>query len=572
MVQKARGLAHQAPSLFFTETDAPSWFVAAGGLQATCFRSASCSPQQGGFAVGVGFAGDDASLTTHNVHLLGRTDWGHILDEPDQKLPAVHGHYACITWRKGVTQIHTDPLGIRTVYVASIGEGLAFSTRLDWLASLAGCADVDFHTFGAQWLMANQIATHKSPVKGIDRLGPGSRLSIAPDAATHSSVVPWTPSWQPSSQVEFTRALTAFVHPQIPEGRRISLGLSGGLDSRLLLALSTPGAAPFSTHTFGDPEHADVQVASTLAGQLGCIHRTWHEDIPDADASIALVRRTVVQNQAITSASSVLGLRYFSNLHRDGLIVIDGALGEVARRQFLNRLLLRGKRDLQEGNFERLPPYLYHAKPALFDRDAEAVMEAGALEQFRSMWLALPGHRDIGFENKLDLFSVRTRLPNFFGYEQNRLDGAAMAYMPFAQPTVLERIFGLSLSDRRAGKAFRQMIRQYKPILARFPLVKNRLKVSFRLHPFAATAWLKVRTRFHRGPASTSQHAFLGTVKEYALDTLASKEVQEFGAYDRPRVNQAVTSYYAGALEYADFVDWWLSFETWRQQIGRTGS
>ena len=62
--------------------------------------------------------------------------------------------------------------------------------------------------------------------------------------------------------------------------RKISLSLSGGLDSRLLLScLANKNSELWETHTFGDPNHPDSKIASQLLSSLNLKNKIIDDDI-----------------------------------------------------------------------------------------------------------------------------------------------------------------------------------------------------------------------------------------------------------------------------------------------------
>ena len=553
VLDNARGLVRQTPSLLFQHDTAP-FYLASGGHRHTCHFHTSPDTTSGWALVGMGL-----QQSGYAVDVLNTTAWNRVLPPPINAPIRYDGHYAAIHWDARGLRAYTDPVGVRTLYIAPSGDGYLVSTRLDWLTRLAGLTEIDYSVFGAQWLTFNQLSS-ESPIKGIQRLGAGGHLHIPVSGTLSQTTHPWLPSGRKSTLSDFQNTLTPFLNPRLPEPLTLSLGLSGGLDSRLLLALMQDPAV----HTFGPKTLPDVQTASFIAERLNLTHRILHEPLPDAATCVDRLHHFATHNYAIAPASSVLDFYYYNRLDTDNLAIIDGGFGEIARRQFLNRLRLQGSHDLNAGNFSHALPYILVTRPRLFTDDVHATMKTGAAKQFETLWNALPPESDIGLANKLDLFSLRSRLPNFFGYEQNRLDTLLLNYMPFAQPSVLDAVFGLPMSLRRGGAAFRRLIRQHNRTLARCPLVKGAYHVPLSMPPLLATLWIKASARFSNPVVPNSRARFLEQVKSYALDRVASREVREHGAYDYARLRANLEAYYTGASEHALFVDWWLSFDAWR--------
>ncbi len=539
-------------------------YVAMGGLPETCHVGVLPGDPEGAWVV-VGLG-----IQRHDDHcsFLDADAWGALLNQPTPDLAGLDGHFVALRWRADRVEAFTDALGVRALYLTSLPDGIAFSTRLDWLAALRGGVTIRFEAFGAHWLTFNQLST-TCLARDVRRLGPGGHALCT---GQHLDVTehPWTPEiTEADCQGEaFARTLSALVHPWIPERRALTLGLSGGLDSRLLLAFRLQDTPIVQTHVFGPDDHPDVQLARRLAHQEGLRQNHFDEPIPDVDTCLALLRSQVAQTQAVSAASSVLGLRYYGDLHARRLVMIDGGLGEAARRQFMNRLLRQGRVALRSGDPADNLPYLRVPRAEVFNQETLATMERGAQQQIAALWQALPDPHAIGEENFLDLLGVQTRLPNFFGFEQNRLDGVIQNYMPFAQPSLLRALFQTPLSLRRNGRLFRRLIRSRRASLARYPLVKGGVTYPFRLPTAPAYVWTKLKTRLGHGFTDTTRLRFLETVKPFALDTVHSQATRAYAAYDHARLTRLVEGFYQGRSDLASEVDWWLAFEMWRRTLG----
>ncbi|MFK7844982.1 MAG: hypothetical protein AB8G77_06770 [Rhodothermales bacterium] len=557
--ETARGLVSQTPSSLF-ESRSESHFIAAGGIPETCHYHQDQEAKNGWIVVGLGL---QLQLASHSCTTLSQSDWQHILTQDVPPLPK-DGHFALIKWQHGKMEAFTDTLGTRTLYYATIGEGIIVSTRLDWVTQLAGTHEIDFSNFGSHWLAFNQL-DFAPLIKNTGRLGSKGHLQFERGHST-AQHTPWSPDTDQLQKPGLKQVLEAFTNPVLPQPLTVSLGLSGGLDSRTLLALVNQPSTT-SLHTFGSIEKADVRIAIDIAKSVDLPHVLLYEDVPGPDECLQLLQHQVAQTQAMTNASAVLGLRYYNVLRKNNRAVIDGGFGEAARRQFMNRLLRQGKSVLQQQNFEAILPFIATPRAGLFNPDTQKRMEAGVARQFEQAWQELPPHSAFGLENALDLLSTRSRLPNFFGFEQNRLDGLILNYMPFAQPSVLDAVFNTPVNSRKEGRQFKQMIKSRLTTLTDFQLVKGAYQYPFRLSSTGAYIWTKIKAKIKPVQPDSLQHLFLEAMRPFALDTLSSAATKTYAPYDYRIIRRNVEGYYAGEKQLALYVDWWLSFEVWRQQL-----
>ncbi len=536
--------------------DAGGSFIRAGGLAATCLHGILPDGRRW-LVVGLGLQTGEAGF-----HVLDAAAWSDLASQAQPEMDRLDGHFVLLRWSQRRFEAFVDQACTRTLYFRPFAEGLLFSTRLDHLARVLGGLEIDYAVFGAQWITFNQLSS-QSPVQGLMRLGPAGRASFSRGRLEVSERA-WAPQTDRTDRTghSFARRVRALLRPV--DGRRLSLGLSGGLDSRLLLAL---GPAGMSTHVFGPPDHPDARIANSIAAKEGLRH--VHLDLPDPEMDQCLeeVYEAAGTTHAIAPASSTASRNLASRLHAAGLAMVDGALGEAARRQFMNRLLWQGRGS-------RRPPTILKRlrvqRMSCFSRGVQKLMESGTLGQIDALWSGLPG--GLGREDSLDLAGVRSRLPNFFGLEQQRLDGLLVCFMPFAQPSVLRSIFRLPLQLRRSGRLFRTLVRSGKPSLARHPLVKDGISYPYHLAGPGAFLFTRAKKKLGYRHKDATQLAFLHILKPFVLDTLHSQSVKSYAPYDVPAIAAAVEGYYKGKIGLAGSVDWWLSFEIWRQSLSASGS
>ena len=248
--------------------------------------------------------------------------------------------------------------------------------------------------------------------------------------------------------------------------------------------------------------------------------------------------------------------------------MVDGGFGEIARRQFLNRLLTRDRRKLSELRPEAIAAAMRLRPPPIFARQALEEMSAGIREDVEQLWQEMPSPEEIGAENFADLLSIRTRLPNTYGHEQGRLDHHVVNYMPFAQPSFLDAVFYTPLEERRNSRAFKRILRERAPELLSLPLVKAGSTYRVWMPSYAAVAWVLFKRRFAGTYVDPMPHRLLTAMEEFVRDLARSASVRTCPYYELPYVDRIVSGYYGGNRALAPEVDRWLSLELWRRAFG----
>ncbi len=524
-------------------------YAEAGGLKETC---------------GSGRIADGAKFLVTGVgirdgRILEPEDWAKRLDGSLNVAKNLDGHFVALRWRPGRTEFFTDKTGLRTIYFLERSEGVYFSTRLDWLASYTGPLKIDLANFGAQWMLPNSMRT-SSVVKHVLRLEPGG-YAIIEHGRLYLQSSPWKDSNSSlidSDGTAFTQALRNSVEVKGP--LPWSLGLSGGLDSRVIQAFRGNGI----THVWGPPDHPDVVISGKLAQSLGSEQNYIHHQLPDVKECIQTLRERVGLTQVITPASwAVIGQGY-RRLHAMGFGVVDGGFGGIARRQLMNRIVLERLLCRDSPNRPLTCPKI--GKSDIFVEDIQRLMTQKAEEHLNEAWNKLPQSKTIA--EKADLLWILTHLPNSFGFEQNFLDHVCVSYMPYAQPSVLHALMQVPLRLRWHGRLLRNIIREYSPLLSNFPLVKGTIIYPYQLGTISSVGYAKIKKYIGRSYHDPRPIEYILHMKEFILDSLGSYSVRSYHAYDQKKLQSMADRFAKGDTHHCTQVDWWLAFEMWRRVLG----
>ena len=545
---------HPAP---LTTTTTEHSYLAAGGIRETLHWRFSEKRNIRWLVAGTGIVAAGCN------RFLNDDEWEECFRDPE-KFSSLGGSFIALRWNGERLECYNDPIGLRTLYFATSNNKTYFSTRLDWVARLSGFRDLDLRGFGSRWLCVNQLS-HGSPISHIQKLGPGGSAILSSSSAI-AKTRPWHTDFLQSAKrnpIEILQGLIA-----LGADRDLSLGLSGGMDSRVLLSLllSTPDLR-FSAYTLGDPLSPDVRVATAIARGEGMPFQHFHEPAPSADDALLLGAEYVAQTNLCEPASTSLLLRSFKKMYRSNQLLIDGAFGELSRRQYLKRLLFRGKAALLSGDPRKTLPFLRVNRGRFFRREVIDEMEAGALSELESVLDAMPSIGSIGIENYLDLFTIRTRIPNYGADAQAKLDAEVLNVMPYIQPGYLHAALALPIEERQNGRFFRRILRTRRPSLMKYPLNKGTTTYPFSLSTLQATLWTKAKMALGLCYNDPTGGMLLRSVKETVLDMIASRDVKEYALYDHHSVASLVTTYYGGDHKLQSEVLWWLSFELWRKNF-----
>lgn len=544
-----------------------SMFLLAGGIPNTCkFKLADFNKKKNWLQVGIGI-----SQKNPRKFLLN-DDWNQIVTNGEEEKIELDGHYILLSWDLDRIIFVTDKPGLRDFYYCSDARGnIFFSTRIDWLAKLIP-TEINFEEFGSRWLLFNQISP-KSVLKNITRVIGGESIKI--DRNTKKifftknklSTSIQHIDYQPNS---FDDQLSELISFPLAEGE-ISLSFSGGLDSRLLFSyLLENKKGNWDAHTFGEENHPDAVIAKRICNDFGISHRQIEIPQPSPERFILELKEYVGQTIVNNCASSFLQLRDYNGLECDSQIVIDGGFGEIWRREFLNRFLLLGSKFILKKDIEKIIPHMSLHRADLFSEEVSRIMIEGNKKQLEIIFNELPSPDKIGLENWIDLFASKTRITNYYSHEQSRLDLIITSYMPFLQPSILNGLFATPVNQRKNGKLFRTLLKNNAENLAKYPLVKGQMEVPFWMNTLQSRVLNLIRKKILRKAANMERRRKLFIeMTPLILDIFNSKSVKECDFYNHKKISRLIENlnnrnYEARILNE---LDWWLSFELFRQQI-----
>jgi len=540
-------------------------YLASGGISSTClhgqFTPSQTTNWQEWIVTGLGMQWEKDHSSFYSA-----TQWSSILTESQPQVSKIDGHFVALRFNDREIQIFTDQLGMRSFYAAKTAHGIIFSTRLDWVAQASDNCEVDFESFGPQWLAFNQISCW-SPIRQIYRLGPGSKARCTSTSFEYQEVM-WSPDFDSNEENGFEDSLKPFLIPRDVPPEDISFGLSGGLDSRVLLALySSMGEKTLKLHVFGDLLDPDVIISTDIAQRLNFPHVHEQYFPQNSEELLAHMREYLAQIYVTSPASAVINAGGVDHVAEHASVILDGSFGEIARRQCFNRLLIKGSKALRRRAADQITYYMTIHRAEIFNRDTIDIMEKGFIRQMQWYLDETSLQNSITDEDFVDLMTIRTRFPNYSGVEQARTDAFISGYMPFLQPSVLRSVFRIPMYLKRNGRLFRKMIIQHCPELTSFPLVKGGTTYPFWFSTVPAHIWTLVKKRIGRQFMDMRIYAMLDMLKEYILDLVHSQELQNYSPYDVQKIQFMVNHYYAGDRHFAHEIDWWLSFEFWRQSL-----
>jgi asparagine synthase (glutamine-hydrolysing) len=456
----------------------------------------------------------------------GRTalvEWGvaHPGSVPDDGVPRPDG--ASIVCETGVARVNS-------VYTARDGNASLASNRASLLAAALGRLRDISPTFVASFLNFEFGIDAPSPWDGIEAASACQRITIGHGKMTMSRVPAPAPDAAGTPAEDLARALCENVAPLRHSSRPVVVSLTGGKDSRLIAAVLKVAGVDFTTRTHGTPDHPDVEIASTIARELGVPHEVSAPPVRDEAGS----RFLEVDIEARLRSSVLLAdgqLSAFENLGRARSTAtarpqLGGQGGEILRGGY-NRLLV-GRPRLGALHFYRRLAYVRFGLLAKRTR-RRYVTSSSTRWLTRTATRTLDGLEDFFVTNRAGRWSAAAR-------------SVTLLRSPVVQPFFVDAVIAAtrraSMRERMEERLMRDVLRSLVPTVVDIPFAGE--KWAFETTASRSTP-APSRTRVPARGARDWRLAYGPAVATYFRDyVLADAHIFDF--LDRARVERALSA------------------------------
>jgi asparagine synthase (glutamine-hydrolysing) len=198
---------------------------------------------------------------------------------------ALNGRFAGLLFdlRTGAVSLFNDRYGLNRLYIHEAIDGVAFSSEAkSLLAVLPQSREIDQQGL-AEFFSVGCVLQNRTLFKNISLLPPASWWTFQRDGTLRRGRYFDPRTWEnqePVSATEYEARLADVfgrVAPKYLGGRApVAMSLTGGLDSRMLLAWAPADPGKLPCYTFGGPyrDCADVRIARRLARIVQQPHTT----------------------------------------------------------------------------------------------------------------------------------------------------------------------------------------------------------------------------------------------------------------------------------------------------------
>ncbi|OGU61361.1 MAG: hypothetical protein A2V66_15845, partial [Ignavibacteria bacterium RBG_13_36_8] len=362
------------------------YYIAIGGNNRTLFYEKD-DPSVKYFICGLPISKDVSKF-------IDKNDFSRILSNTPDDIKSLNGHFCGALIKNDSITLFTDQLCLREFHIYENNEGWYFSSRLDFILKL-GSFEIDFNEFGSRWMLINQLS-NGSIIKNIYRLNGGAKAIMS---RNQLEVVEnnWLPSKRKTIGAdEFTHKLKQITLLGSHNNSKISLSLSGGMDSRVILSLLlNSNYDNWDCHTFNTEDRPDGYITEKILRDFNIRYKLFSDNTSNENDIVSELFDYVGSTYLTESSFISRRLMHYKLLPQDE-IIIDGGFGEIWRREFLTCLYHFGKKDLENKNYENISKYLTNRRANIFSEECNLLMERGIAYQLEKLITCLPSIKEIG--------------------------------------------------------------------------------------------------------------------------------------------------------------------------------
>jgi hypothetical protein len=369
------------------------------------------------------------------------------------------------------TFVLTDIVGSCHGFMRAWEHGIALSGSSLLLASLG---DVRLDSVACQeFLGTGTIYEDRTIYQEVRKLGPASIFRFT-DGALRATRCYWQITDLTPESLDGQVAVSTLGDTLVHAAQRVGGGfgrpvcdLTGGYDSRALVAAFLTARVPFSTTVSGPAESPDVVVSHGLAQLAGFTHihleyqnlmsfERIKEALPYTDGEYDLVEYACV-------------LEIHQTLARRFDVSINGSFGEVARG-YGWRLLFPHTGACHKLDAQQLAKHLYAAlpyDPSLFEPNTRLNLVshfAGIIARTNA------GLSDLPNTLQMDHAYLMLRMQRWQGKIASSTNQLWPSLSPFLFRSVLETMLQATTRSRRRSLLIRKVLAALQPRLAAFPL------------------------------------------------------------------------------------------------------
>jgi asparagine synthase (glutamine-hydrolysing) len=473
----------------------------------------------------------------------------------------IDGYYCAVLYDKKKKRVHlvSDRYGFKPLHWAVIDEDLVWSSEVKGFLEHRGFAAKIDRVSVSEFFGMGYLLENRTWFEGIELVPPSAVLVF--DIEDRDVHVERYWSWneirlsekvidEREAVAELSGLFQDSVRKRTGGDKKIAVSLSGGLDSRAIVAAMPGRSVPLHTFTFGLKESDDTEIAMEVANKKGAIHH-FFELRPDNWLLPRLA--TVWISDGAMNLMDMHGTEFCDSYGSFCHVVLNGYAGD----------LILGGSYLRSWSLDK----------KISTRIVKDVTGAGIDVGNFDDWYMI---------NKTDPYFINNRVRRFTNCGLIVLGKWVEVRIPFWDNKLVEFVYGLPDSLRFRGYLYKRMLLGTFPdYYKRIPWQKTGLRIGFpeplvNLLSIKNRILKKARTELERFGYRYRDLKYYTDYRHWMMEPPARNVFEELllgkGALypeylDRTEICRNLTDHMGGKWNYAKRLCLVLTFELWLQQV-----
>jgi asparagine synthase (glutamine-hydrolysing) len=387
----------------------------------------------------------------------------------------------------------TDVMGSRHCFTRTIGGVTALSTSS---LLLAGLGDATPDAVGCEeFLRSGVIYEDRTLFREVKKLAPATVFRFAAGKPADSRSY-WRIADLDPDALDGEKAVEKLSGELVGAAKRVCAlysnpvcDLTGGYDSRSIVAAFLSAEVQFETTVAGAPDHPDVIASKSLSSLVG-VHN-WHFE-PETEVSFEQL------TQALPLTDGECDLVEYARIHSlhsqlSSLfdVSVNGSYGELARGYWWELLFPKA------GKREPVDPYRLAAKRYAVETDSPLLFPPGVGLEMVEHFAVIVNRVNRGLAEwpnttQMDHAYLMMRMQRWQGRIASSTDQIWPCISPYLFRSVLNAALQTSVRTRKNNKLMRQLITKLQPRLAAYPLEQGAMPLGLETLPrFVPALWQK---------------------------------------------------------------------------------
>ena len=462
-----------------------------------------------------------------------------------------------VSFSNGVLRLTVDQFEQRRLYWRKLPDdgGIEFASRIDLLRKSTDA--ICLEALSCQWTQSMSVS-ERSLFQEINRVPAGKTLVY--DGRTvqfENNEETLTPADPNEVLLGVLRSL---------RGRDVVLGLSGGFDSRTLMAALHGAEVPFRVHTYGTRAMPDVGRARDVSVHDGVsvIVSEIDKEEWDVHSVLTSLRKTAWQSEGTYPGVHALVFDNADVRLGPKAVLVDGGYGALLRGGFGNSLIVRASRALTDRHAEEVVRHLGVRGCETLHPDVQEAAHALTVDAMQSALDAMPAYFRQHSRQWIDEFFLRWNPRGYTAAPQAVYDARLNSAPTFLDEDVVRAVFNSPIEFRSNGRWFRSMISKWRPNLRSHAMVGKSRDVPWALagRPMTSAIWSRLLPSYPEAAHGAIERHFYALLRPVIMDLSGSIMSSQFDVWDMNEIQRlaAATSATEGTHEDRATLLLWLGY------------